>query len=147
MSVKLETSGEWSLAKVQRSGVGAGKQYTDVIVANDDGGEPLRYLSKDILTPRIATHTKELLQFVRFPFITVADLKDKLDEDDLTLLKSFPVFQKLMVEATNVQLGKRDASQREELAPGSVERCRKRARYDNIPEADVSTLVGALMGT
>ena len=36
-------------------------------------------------------------------------MKDKLDANDLMLLKTFPVFAKLVVEATNLQLGKRAA--------------------------------------
>ena len=135
------------MTKVVNSSVGEGEQYKDVV--DPAGGEtPLRYLSADVLSPWIAKHAEDLLQLVRFPFITTSDLKYKLDEADWTLLKAVPVFAKLMEEAISVQFGRRaGASRDEKLNAGSNERCRKRARYDEIHKADVTMLVVAFMGT
>lgn len=144
VSVKSCTSGEWCLGKVKSIGVGDGEQFTDVLVPSHSVSPlaTVRYLSKDVLSPRLAKHSRELLVHVRFPFITAAHLKDTLTEEDLTLLKGFPVFPKLMVEVTNVQLGKHAAGG----LVGSDQRAKKRARYGEVPEADLSMLVGSYLG-
>jgi len=157
------SSGKWRVCCVTKTNVGEGGLYTDVNeaelpeVPTEDASTgagvrvervpplSLRLLTEHMHSPRVARHTEELLQCVRFPFITLERLKSGMDEHDLAFLTKFPVFRKLLVEATNLQLGKRGAQAQVPGLSGCSERARKRARYGDIPSLDAAKLVDVVL--
>ena len=78
-----------------------------------------------------------LVQHVRFPFISQQELDEVLTAEQRAFVARQPCYTPLIVEAAEVQQGKRPAP----AAPGSEERAAKRARYGAVPALDLKYLL------